>query len=79
MSNIGYCPVLFVQVVLYDVEAAQVTRALDNIKEELLEFEAAGTLRYRHTSPMVTTALLFMVTIAPYCHHCIIVSTPQLY
>ena len=45
------------QVVLYDVEAAQVTRALDNIKEELIEFEAAGTLRYRHTSPMVTTAL----------------------
>ena len=33
------------QVVLFDVEASQVTRALENIKAELLEFEAAGTLR----------------------------------
>merc|ERR1719493_147718 len=33
------------KVVLYDVEASQVTRALKNIKAELLEFEAAGTLR----------------------------------
>jgi len=38
-ASVGY------KVVLYDVEAAQVTRALDNINEELLEFEAAGTLR----------------------------------
>lgn len=38
-ASVGY------KVVLYDVEAAQVTRALDNIREELLEFEAAGTLR----------------------------------
>ena len=33
------------QVVLYDVEASQVARALDNIKAELVEFESAGTLR----------------------------------
>eukprot|EP00091_Calanus_sinicus_P010164 TRINITY_DN2365_c0_g1_i1.p1 TRINITY_DN2365_c0_g1~~TRINITY_DN2365_c0_g1_i1.p1 ORF type:complete len:123 (-),score=49.69 TRINITY_DN2365_c0_g1_i1:24-368(-) len=33
------------QVVLFDVESTQVTKALENIKAELLEFEAAGTLR----------------------------------
>ena len=34
-----------IQVVLYDVESSQVTKALENIKAELIEFEAAGTLR----------------------------------
>jgi len=38
-ASVGY------KVVLFDVEAAQVTKALENIKAELLEFEAAGTLR----------------------------------
>ena len=34
-----------IQVVLYDVESSQVAKALENIKAELIEFEAAGTLR----------------------------------
>jgi len=38
-ASVGY------KVVLFDVEASQVTKALENIKAELLEFEAAGTLR----------------------------------
>jgi len=38
-ASVGY------KVVLFDVESAQVTKALENIKSELLEFEAAGTLR----------------------------------
>jgi len=38
-ASVGY------KVVLYDVEQQQVTKALANIKEELLEFEEAGTLR----------------------------------
>jgi len=38
-ASVGY------KVVLFDVEAAQVSKALENIKSELLEFEAAGTLR----------------------------------
>jgi len=38
-ASVGY------KVVLYDVEASQVARALDNIKAELVEFESAGTLR----------------------------------
>jgi hypothetical protein len=33
------------QVVLYDVEESQVTRALDNIRAELAEFEKEGILR----------------------------------
>lgn len=35
------------QVVLYDVKKEQVDMALVNIRDELLEFEAAGTLRGR--------------------------------
>jgi len=38
-ASVGY------KVVLFDVEASQVSKALENIKAELLEFEAAGTLR----------------------------------
>merc|ERR1711915_586369 len=38
-ASVGY------EVVLYDVESSQVTKALENIKAELIEFEAAGTLR----------------------------------
>jgi len=38
-ASVGY------KVVLYDVDAGQVERALSNIKEELVEFENAGTLR----------------------------------
>jgi len=38
-ASVGY------KVVLFDVEASQVKTALENIKSELLEFEAAGTLR----------------------------------
>merc|ERR1712042_29614 len=38
-ASVGY------KVVLFDVESSQVTKALENIKAELLEFEAAGTLR----------------------------------
>jgi len=33
------------QVVLYDVEASQVSTALDNIRSELIDFEKEGTLR----------------------------------
>merc|ERR1712002_540178 len=38
-ASVGY------KVVLFDVESSQVKTALENIKAELLEFEAAGTLR----------------------------------
>merc|ERR1712142_22931 len=38
-ASVGY------KVVLFDVESSQVTKALENIKAELVEFEAAGTLR----------------------------------
>lgn len=38
-ASVGY------KVVMYDVDQAQVSRAIENIREELLEFEEAGTLR----------------------------------
>lgn len=38
-ASVGY------KVVLFDVEASQVATALENIRDELKEFEAAGTLR----------------------------------
>ena len=37
--------VFFLQVFLYDVEEAQVARAMENIRAEVVEFEREGILR----------------------------------
>ena len=67
----------FLQVVLFDVEASQVTRALENIKAELLEFEAAGTLRgdlgAKEQAELIsgTDSLAECVTGAKYVQECV--------
>jgi len=70
-ASVGY------KVVLYDVDAGQVERALSNIKEELVEFENAGTLR--GTLPAAeqaklisgTASLAECVTGAKYIQECV--------
>ena len=47
MSTVTPVNSMLPQVTLYDIESSAVSAALANIRSELLELEAAGTLRGR--------------------------------